>query len=81
MIIERERALHMPRNLHALPRREVVVNLAARFADLGFHRFDLGIEIEVVLVGMALQILQPALQFQDRFFEIERMRKSMFASL
>ena len=73
-IIERKWTLRVPRDLHALPGSEVVVNLTARFADLGFHGLDLGIEIEVVLVRMVLQILEPPLQFQDRFLKIERLR-------
>ena len=51
-IIERERALHVPRDLHALPRRQVLVDFATRFANLVFHRLDFRIEIEIVLVGM-----------------------------
>src|SRR5204862_5153549 len=46
----------------------------AGLANLGFHRLDLGIEIEIVPIGMVLQVLETALQFQDRFFEVERMR-------
>ena len=53
-IIERERALDMARQLHALPRREVVVNRAARFANFVFHCLDFGIEIELMFVGMVL---------------------------
>ena len=49
-------------------------HLAARFADLGFHRLDLGIEIEIVLVRMVLQVLEAALQFQDRLFKVQRVR-------
>jgi hypothetical protein len=26
------------------------------------------------LIGMVLQVLEPALQFQDRFFEVQRVR-------
>ena len=72
-IIERERAPDMARQLHALPGREVVVNRAARFADLVFHRLDFGIEIELMFVGMVLQILESPLQLQDRFFKIQGM--------
>ena len=72
-IIERERALRMPRNLHTLPRGEVVVDLAARFANLVFHRLDFRIEIEIVFVGMILQILKTPLQLEDRLFEIKRL--------
>src|SRR6266542_3695825 len=31
-VIQSERPLHMARNLHALPGRQVAINLAARFA-------------------------------------------------
>ena len=51
-VIEGKRPLHMARDLHSLPGGKVFVNLAARFADLLFHRFHFRIEIDVVLVGM-----------------------------
>src|SRR5260370_12773377 len=38
-IIERERPLHVPRNLDALPRAQISVNLAARVPQLGPHPF------------------------------------------
>jgi hypothetical protein len=72
-IIEREGPQDVSGELDALPGGEVIVNLPARFADFGFHRLDLGIEVEIVLVRMVLQILEPPLQFQDRLFEIKRM--------
>ena len=72
-VIERERPLRVPRNLHTLPGRQVLVDLATRFADLGFHRLDFGIEIEIVLVGMILQILKTTLQLEDWLFEIKRL--------
>ena len=64
----------MTRDLHALPGGQVVVNLAPGLVDLRFDGLDFRIEIDVVLVGMILQILQPALQFEDRLFEIERLQ-------
>ncbi len=73
-VIERKRPLHMPGDLHPLPGVEILVNLPARVADLRLHRFDFALEIDLVVFGMVLQILQPALQFEDRFFEIERLR-------
>src|SRR5256885_17006186 len=41
-VIERERPLNVASELDALPGREGSVNLPASFADLGFHRLDLG---------------------------------------
>ena len=73
-VIERKRPLHMPRDLHPLPGGQVLVNLAARFADFQLHRFHFRVEIDVVLVGVRFEFLEPALQFQDRLFEIERLR-------
>ena len=40
---------------------------------LRFVRKNLGIEIELVLVRMVFQVLEPPLQLQDRFFKIERL--------
>ena len=73
-VIERERTLCMSRDLHALPGRQIIVNLAARGFDFRLHGRDLRIKIEVVLVGVLFQILQTPLQFENRFFEIERWR-------
>ena len=72
-VIERERPLSVPRNLHPLPCRQVVVNLSARFAKLCLKFFHCRTEIDVVLCGMALQILQPPFQFKNRLFKIERL--------
>ena len=63
----------MPRDLHPLPRSQVLVNVASSVADLVLHRLDFRLEIERVLIGMAFQILQPALQLQDRLLKLERM--------
>ena len=73
-VIERERPLHMSRGLHALPCGQVSVNFATGIAEFGFDSFDLGIKIDIVLARMFLQVLQPSLQFEDRFFEIERLK-------
>ncbi len=72
-VIERERALHVTSNLHALPGGQVVVNLPAGLADLLLHGLDLGLEVDLVFVRMILQILEAALQFQNRLFKIERL--------
>jgi hypothetical protein len=72
-VIKRERSQNVSRQLHPLPGGQVVVNLSARFADFSLHRFDLGVEVEIVLVRMVLQVLEPPLQLQDRLFEIKRM--------
>ncbi len=71
-VIERKRPLHMPRDLHALPGGQVIVNLAACFANLLLDRLNFGIKIDIVLLGMTFEVLQLPLQFKDRLFEIER---------
>jgi hypothetical protein len=73
-VIEREGPLHVPRDLHALPCGQAVVNLPPRFANLVLDRFDLGIKIDIVFVGMLFEVLQLTLQLKDRLFKIERVR-------
>ena len=73
-VIEREWPLHMPRDLDTLPGSQVAVNLAAGLAELCLNCTDRRVKIDIVLVGMSLQILQTPLQFEDRFFEIERLQ-------
>src|SRR5207253_9621932 len=73
-IIERERPLHMPRALDALPRAQIPVNLAARVAQLGLDRFYFRTKIDIVLARMRLQLLQTPFQFEDRLFKIERLK-------
>src|SRR5438552_9978923 len=53
-VIQSERPLYMPRNLDTLPGRQVVINLAARFAKLCLQFFDGRIKIDIVLVGVVL---------------------------
>src|SRR6266478_8845721 len=72
-VIQSERPLHMPCDLDALPCRQVAINLAARFAKLCFQLFDGRIKIDIVLVGVILQVLQSPFQFKDRFFKIKRL--------
>src|SRR5437763_13727966 len=73
-VIERERPLHVTGDLHALPRAKTAVNFAARVAQLRFDRLHFGIKIDIVLARMRLQILKAPFQFEDRFFEIERLQ-------
>ena len=82
-VIQSERPLHMPRNLDALPGRQVAINLAARFAKLRLQFFDGRIQIDIVLVGVILLILQPPFQLKDRSFKIERLpfHGRIFASI
>jgi hypothetical protein len=72
-VIEREWPLHMPGDLDTLPGTQVAVNLAAGLAELCLNCTDRRVKIDIVLVGMSLQILQTPFQFKDRFFEIERL--------
>ena len=72
-VIQSERTLGMARYLDTLPGREIAINAAARFAKLCLQVFYCGIEIDIVLVGMILQILQAPFQFKDRSFKIQRL--------
>ena len=72
-VIEGERPLNMPRDLNTLPGGQVTVYLASSFLQLLFKRLNRRVKIDIVLVGMSLQILQAPLQFKDRFFKIERL--------
>jgi hypothetical protein len=72
-VIQSERPLGMARYLDTLPGCEIAINAAARFAKLCLQVFYCGIEIDVVLVGMILQILQAPFQFKHRSFKIQRL--------
>src|SRR5207237_6361795 len=72
-IIERKWPLHVSGDLHSLPRSQVAVNLSAGLTNLRFNRLDRRFKIDVMLVGMCLQIRQAPLQLEDWFFEIERL--------
>ena len=72
-IIESKGPLHMSRDLDPLPGGQVTVNFASGGFELGLHRLNFGIEIEGVFVRMIADFLQAALQFHDRFFEVERL--------
>jgi hypothetical protein len=69
-VIESERPLRMSRDLDALPGRKIAINSTARFSKLCLQFFYRRIEIDVVLVGVILQILQPPFQVEDRSFKI-----------
>src|SRR3954447_7908480 len=73
-VIESERTLYVPCNLHPLPRGQIFVNFPASRVNLGLHRFHFGIDVDFVSVGMLADLLEPALEFQDRLFEIERLK-------
>jgi hypothetical protein len=51
----------MARYLNALPRRQIFVNLTPGGVNFGFHCLDLGIEIDIMPVGMFPDFLQPPL--------------------
>jgi len=72
-VIEGKGPLVVPRDLHSLPGRQVVVNVTARFAKFClkfFHRLP---KIDIVFRGMTLKILQTPFQLKDRLFKIERL--------
>jgi hypothetical protein len=72
-VIESERPLIVPSDLDPLPGRQIIVNVAARFAKFYLKFSHRRAEIHVMLCGMTLQILQPPFQFVDRLFKIERL--------
>jgi hypothetical protein len=72
-VIERERPLSVPGDLDPLPSCQIVVNVTARFPKLCLKFVHRRAEIDVMLCGMTLQILQPPFQFKDRLFKIERL--------
>ena len=73
-VIQSERALHVPRNLHPLPGCQVIVNFATRSFNLGLHRFHFGVKIDLVFIGVFPDFLEPALQFEEGLFKIEWVR-------
>ena len=72
-VIQSKRPLGMARYLDTLPGSEMAIDAAARFAKLCLQVLYCGIEIDVVLIGMILQILQAPFQFKDRSFKIQRL--------
>ncbi len=73
-VVERGRARRVPRHLHALPRRQVAVEIAAHGVDAAFEPRDLLVAILAGLErGKRLDLLQ---QLADRFFEFEEVRHS-----
>src|SRR5207247_5889473 len=69
-VIERERPLHMPRDLNTLPGGKVAVNLASRVAPLCLYCLNPAIKIDIVLIRVIFQILQSPFQFKDWFLKI-----------
>jgi hypothetical protein len=72
-VIKCERPLRMSRDLDALPGRKIAINPAPCFAKLCIQFFYRRIKIDVVLVGVILQILQSLFQVEDRSFKIQRL--------
>ena len=69
-VIQSEWPLCVSRNLHTLPRAQVAVNLSALLAYLCLQVSYCRIQIDIVLIGMLLQILQSPFQFKNWFFKI-----------
>ena len=74
-VIERVRPLRMPRELHALPSGEVRVNLAflclqlfLKLANLIMH-----VHIHLAVLRVLAEILQLAVEVNERFLEIQQM--------
>jgi hypothetical protein len=72
-VIQSEGPLRMSRDLDALPGRKIAINPAARLAKLCLQLFYRRVKIDIVFVGMIVQILQAPFQFKDRSFKIQRL--------
>ena len=68
-VVHRVGAERMARNLDLLPRRQILVNLPARFADLFLHPIDLERDVDVLRLAERLKLLQLLFQLDDRFLE------------
>jgi hypothetical protein len=72
-VIKCERPLRMSRDLDTLPGRKTAIDPAPCFAKLCLQVFHRRIKIDVVLVGVILQIIQSPFQVEDRSFKIQRL--------
>ena len=70
-VVERERALRAARDLHALPRREVLVDLLAQVGELLLERRDLFVDVELLPAGEPLQLVDLLFQLDDRLLELQ----------
>ena len=68
-----ERALRIARDLHALPRCEIAVDLLAQLDQRSLERGDLIRNVHLPLTGEPLELVDLFLQLYDRFFEIQRL--------
>jgi hypothetical protein len=66
-VVERVRALRVPRDLHALVARELRVDLAAQAVGLLLQLRDLALGADAVLA----QLLDLLLELQDRLLELQ----------
>src|SRR6266513_2453972 len=57
-IIHRERALRMPRDLHALPGSKIAINFPPRFTKFLLNSLNGRIKIDIMRVGVILYILE-----------------------
>src|SRR6266498_4647137 len=72
-VIKSKWPLHMSRDLDTLPGGELAINFAAGFTKFCLNCLNSRIKIDIVLIGVILQILQTPFQFKDRLFKIERL--------
>ncbi len=70
-VILRKRARRMPRDLHPLPRREILVDGLLGRRDFLLHAPHFGVEIDILRARMTLQIGQLLLQLDDRLFKFQ----------
>jgi hypothetical protein len=63
--------VRMPRHLGLLPGGEPAIGLAQHAFGLGLEPADLGIDVEVRILGRLAQLLDARIQLGDRFFEVE----------
>jgi hypothetical protein len=63
----------MPRNLHPFPWREVHVDLPFGCLDFLLHPAHFGVDIHIMFAAVRADIRKLFFEFDDRFFEIERL--------
>ena len=69
-IVERVGTAGMPGDLHALHRRQVLVDVETQRGELLFERQDVLRHIRL-LTGDAFQLLDLFLQLEQRFFKVQ----------
>ena len=64
----------MAGDLHALPGGQLAVDLLARELDFRFEPLHLGVEIQIVLARVALELAEFRLELDEGFLEFQRLQ-------